>query len=182
MLMLLVEDSLFHSCVQILFGIFGYHWSVLSTLQGTNVGDNRVCSHQGTADSVIIQMGKITFWTSRMFPNKLDSLTYAAVGWAIWRSDLYFPQRLLFHLDYCGSHQISFSLNFSKSSIHVLGQYYQLIRLGQLSEKLVFAHWNLKIDLYVLAVRHLWLSICYDRINKESGFFGQRHYFSGWRR
>ncbi|OIW29126.1 glutamate decarboxylase [Coniochaeta ligniaria NRRL 30616] len=60
------------------------------------------------------------------------TLTYAAVGWGIWRSRQYLPEQLLFYFDYCGSQQMSFTLNFSKSSAHVLGQYYQLLthRIG----------------------------------------------------
>ncbi|KAF2189005.1 glutamate decarboxylase [Zopfia rhizophila CBS 207.26] len=58
-------------------------------------------------------------------------LTYAAVGWGIWRSRGYLPSDLLFTLNYCGSVQTTCTLNFSKSAVHVLGQYYQLIRLGR---------------------------------------------------
>jgi glutamate decarboxylase len=36
-----------------------------------------------------------------------------------------------FHVNYLGADQASFTLNFSKSAMQVLGQYYQLIRYGK---------------------------------------------------
>jgi glutamate decarboxylase len=62
---------------------------------------------------------------------KKDGLTYAGVGWAIWRNKSFLPDDILFTVNYLGSPQVSFTLNFSKSGIHVIGQYYQLLRLGK---------------------------------------------------
>ncbi|KAJ9101247.1 hypothetical protein QFC21_003466 [Naganishia friedmannii] len=50
-------------------------------------------------------------------------MTYAGVGWALWRSKDYLPEELIFHA--------SFTLNFSKSATQVIGQYYVLIRNGK---------------------------------------------------
>jgi glutamate decarboxylase len=58
-------------------------------------------------------------------------LTYAGIGWAIWRSAEYLPKSLVFNINYLGSDQASFTLNFSKGAAHVIAQYYVLIRLGQ---------------------------------------------------
>jgi len=58
-------------------------------------------------------------------------LAYAGVGWALWRSKAFLPEEILFTVNYLGSPQVSFTLNFSKSSVQVIGQYYQLIRLGK---------------------------------------------------
>lgn len=58
-------------------------------------------------------------------------LTYAGIGWAIWRSAEYLPKSLIFNINYLGSDQASFTLNFSKGAAHVIAQYYVLIRLGQ---------------------------------------------------
>ncbi|KAJ5769802.1 uncharacterized protein N7511_001853 [Penicillium nucicola] len=58
-------------------------------------------------------------------------LVYPGVGWAIWRSPAYLPQELVFNINYLGADQSSFTLNFSKGASHVIGQYYQLIRLGK---------------------------------------------------
>ncbi|KAG5984688.1 hypothetical protein E4U55_003634 [Claviceps digitariae] len=58
-------------------------------------------------------------------------LVYPGVGWALWRAPEYLPQDLVFNIDYLGAQQSSFTLNFSKGASQVIGQYYQLIRLGK---------------------------------------------------
>ncbi|KAJ9111837.1 hypothetical protein QFC20_002424 [Naganishia adeliensis] len=58
-------------------------------------------------------------------------MTYAGVGWAVWRSKEYLPEELIFHVNYLGAEQASFTLNFSKSASQVIGQYYVLIRNGK---------------------------------------------------
>lgn len=57
-------------------------------------------------------------------------LVYAGVGWVIWRSQDDLPDDLVFHINYLGSDQPTFTLNFSKPSSHIIAQYYQFIRLG----------------------------------------------------
>lgn len=57
-------------------------------------------------------------------------LVYAGIGWAIWRSKEDLPEELIFHINYLGSDQPTFTLNFSKGSSQVIAQYYQFIRLG----------------------------------------------------
>ncbi|KAF8574418.1 glutamate decarboxylase, partial [Ramaria rubella] len=39
-------------------------------------------------------------------------LAYAGVGWAIWRSKEFLPESILFTVNYLGSPQVSFTLNF----------------------------------------------------------------------
>lgn len=58
-------------------------------------------------------------------------LVYPGVGWTIWRSPEYLPKELVFNINYLGADQASFTLNFSKGASHVIGQYYQMIRLGK---------------------------------------------------
>jgi len=58
-------------------------------------------------------------------------LVYPGVGWVIWRSPEYLPQELIFNINYLGAEQASFTLNFSKGASQVIGQYYQMIRLGK---------------------------------------------------
>ncbi|GJN74050.1 glutamate decarboxylase [Purpureocillium lilacinum] len=58
-------------------------------------------------------------------------LVYPGVGWVVWRAPEYLPQDLVFNIDYLGAQQSSFTLNFSKGASQVIGQYYQLIRLGK---------------------------------------------------
>ncbi|XP_054782432.1 glutamate decarboxylase-like [Prosopis cineraria] len=57
-------------------------------------------------------------------------LVYAGVGWVVWRSKDDLPDDLVFHINYLGSDQPTFTLNFSKGSSQIIAQYYQLIRLG----------------------------------------------------
>lgn len=49
----------------------------------------------------------------------------------MWRSAEFLPQELVFNINYLGADQSSFTLNFSKGASQVIGQYYQLIRLGK---------------------------------------------------
>ncbi|KAI1816604.1 glutamate decarboxylase [Poronia punctata] len=58
-------------------------------------------------------------------------LVYPGVGWVVWRSAEYLPKELVFNINYLGADQSSFTLNFSKGASHIIGQYYQLIRLGK---------------------------------------------------
>jgi len=58
-------------------------------------------------------------------------LVYPGVGWIVWRAPEYLPQELVFNINYLGADQASFTLNFSKGASQVIGQYYQLIRLGK---------------------------------------------------
>lgn len=57
-------------------------------------------------------------------------LVYAGIGWALWRSKEDLPEELIFHINYLGSDQPTFTLNFSKGASQVIAQYYQFIRLG----------------------------------------------------
>ncbi|KIM96387.1 hypothetical protein OIDMADRAFT_205014 [Oidiodendron maius Zn] len=58
-------------------------------------------------------------------------LVYPGVGWIVWRAPEYLPKELVFNINYLGADQSSFTLNFSKGASQVIGQYYQLIRLGK---------------------------------------------------
>ncbi|KAI1214303.1 glutamate decarboxylase [Annulohypoxylon truncatum] len=58
-------------------------------------------------------------------------LVYPGVGWVVWRDAKFLPQELVFNINYLGADQSSFTLNFSKGASQVIGQYYQLIRLGK---------------------------------------------------
>ncbi|KAJ8646897.1 hypothetical protein MRB53_008645 [Persea americana] len=57
-------------------------------------------------------------------------LVYAGVGWVVWRSKEDLPEELIFHINYLGADQPTFTLNFSKGSSSIIAQYYQFIRLG----------------------------------------------------
>lgn len=57
-------------------------------------------------------------------------LVYPGVGWVVWRGKEDLPEELIFHINYLGADQPTFTLNFSKGSSHIIAQYYQFIRLG----------------------------------------------------
>ncbi|EYU30881.1 hypothetical protein ABFS82_08G215200 [Erythranthe guttata] len=57
-------------------------------------------------------------------------LVYAGIGWVVWRTKDDLPDELIFHINYLGTDQPTFTLNFSKGSSQIIAQYYQLIRLG----------------------------------------------------
>ncbi|XP_072068767.1 glutamate decarboxylase 4 isoform X2 [Arachis hypogaea] len=44
-------------------------------------------------------------------------LVYAGIGWVIWRSKDDLPEELIFHINYLGADQPTFTLNFSKGNI-----------------------------------------------------------------
>ncbi|KAI8465488.1 MAG: glutamate decarboxylase [Monoraphidium minutum] len=57
-------------------------------------------------------------------------LVYPGLGWVMFRSRAHLPNSLIFHDNYLGKDQISFTLNFSKGAMNVVGQLYQFVRLG----------------------------------------------------
>ena len=57
-------------------------------------------------------------------------LVYPGVGWALWKLPSRLPEELIFTDSYLGAEQSTFDLNFSRSSSQIIGQYYNLIRLG----------------------------------------------------
>jgi len=57
-------------------------------------------------------------------------LVFAGIGWIIFREPQDLPADLVFHVNYLGGDQASFTLNFSKGAGTILAQYYQFVRLG----------------------------------------------------
>ncbi|XP_059076040.1 glutamate decarboxylase [Cryptomeria japonica] len=58
-------------------------------------------------------------------------LVYCGIGWVVWRGKQDLPEELIFHINYLGTDQPTFTLNFSKGSAsQIIAQYYQFIRLG----------------------------------------------------
>jgi glutamate decarboxylase len=67
-------------------------------------------------------------------------LVYAGIGWVVWRTKDDLPDELIFHINYLGSDQPTFTLNFSKGSSQIIAQYYQFIRLGFQGYKEIMAN------------------------------------------
>ncbi|KAG6777297.1 hypothetical protein POTOM_017116 [Populus tomentosa] len=93
-------------------------------------------------------------------------LVYAGIGWVIWRSKEDLPEELIFHINYLGADQPTFTLNFSKGSSQVIAQYYQLIRLGYEGYKNVME--NCRDNMRVLK-EGLELTGRFDIISKDIG-------------
>ncbi len=58
-------------------------------------------------------------------------LVYAGLGWLIFRNSDSLPPELIFNVDYLGKTQSTYTLNFSRSSAQIYGQYYNFLRFGR---------------------------------------------------
>ena len=47
-------------------------------------------------------------------------LVYAGIGWVIWRTKDDLPEDLVFHINYLGADQPTFTLNFSKGDLTII--------------------------------------------------------------
>ena len=67
-------------------------------------------------------------------------LTYPGLGWVVWKTKEDLPEGLIFHVNYLGIDEPTFSLNFSKSAATVIGQYYNFLRLGRAGYEQIMQH------------------------------------------
>lgn len=58
-------------------------------------------------------------------------LVYPGIGWLIMKDKSDLPEDLIFYVNYLGSEEATYTLNFSRGSSMVIAQYYNLIRLGK---------------------------------------------------
>ncbi|EER28910.1 glutamate decarboxylase, putative [Coccidioides posadasii C735 delta SOWgp] len=89
-------------------------------------------------------------------------LVYPGVGWVVWRSPEYLPKELVFNINYLGANQASFTLNFSKGASQVIGQYYQMIRLGKRGYRSIMVNLTRTADYLASALRQLGFIIMSD--------------------
>lgn len=82
-------------------------------------------------------------------------LVYPGVGWVVWRSPEFLPQELVFNINYLGADQASFTLNFSKGASQVIGQYYQMIRLGKRGYRSIMLNLTRTADYLAAQLREL---------------------------
>lgn len=92
-------------------------------------------------------------------------LVYPGVGWVVWRGAEFLPQELVFNINYLGADQSSFTLNFSKGASQVIGQYYQLIRLGKHGYKAIMSNLTRTSDYLADSVQALGFVL----MSKKSG-------------
>jgi len=82
-------------------------------------------------------------------------LVYPGVGWIVWRDPEYLPKELIFNINYLGADQASFTLNFSRGASQIIGQYYQLIRLGKRGYRSIMMNLIRTSDYLASALEHL---------------------------
>jgi len=82
-------------------------------------------------------------------------LVYPGVGWVVWRDPEFLPKELIFNINYLGADQASFTLNFSRGASQVIGQYYQLIRLGKQGYRSIMLNLTRTSDYLAAAVEKL---------------------------
>ncbi|CAM5736009.1 glutamate decarboxylase [Streptomyces hirsutus] len=58
-------------------------------------------------------------------------LVYPGIGWLVFREESDLPKDLVFHENYLGKTDATFTLNFSTGAAMVLAQYYNFVRLGR---------------------------------------------------
>lgn len=92
-------------------------------------------------------------------------LVYPGVGWVVWRDPKYLPKELIFNINYLGADQASFTLNFSKGASQVIGQYYQMIRLGKHGYRAIMMNLTHTADYLTKALESLGFII----MSKTSG-------------
>ena len=80
----------------------------------------------------------------------------------MWRSPEYLPKELVFNINYLGADQASFTLNFSKGASQVIGQYYQLIRLGKRGYRCIMVNLTRTADYLAASLSDLGFIIMSD--------------------
>ncbi|EGP90580.1 uncharacterized protein MYCGRDRAFT_68234 [Zymoseptoria tritici IPO323] len=82
-------------------------------------------------------------------------LVYPGVGWVVWRDPEFLPKELIFNVNYLGADQASFTLNFSRGASQVIGQYYQLIRLGKKGYRSIMFNLTRNADYLAASVQQM---------------------------
>lgn len=57
-------------------------------------------------------------------------MTYAGLGWLIFKDTKDLPEELIFKVNYLGEEEETYTLNFSRGSAMVVAQYYNILRFG----------------------------------------------------
>ncbi|OJD15061.1 glutamate decarboxylase [Emergomyces pasteurianus Ep9510] len=98
-------------------------------------------------------------------------LVYAGLGWIIWRDRAYLPDDLVFELHYLGGTEETFTLNFSRPGMQVVGQYYNLIRLGFNGYREIMENCLANARLLSTALEKTGWFLCVSDIHRKKGNF-----------
>ncbi|CAI5473263.1 unnamed protein product [Closterium sp. Yama58-4] len=93
-------------------------------------------------------------------------LVYPGVGWVVWRSKADLPEDLIFHVNYLGADQPTFTLNFSKGSSQLIAQYYQFVRLGFEGYRKIIGNCQTNAMYLKKAIEDMG---CFDILSKDVG-------------
>ncbi|EEP81165.1 glutamate decarboxylase [Uncinocarpus reesii 1704] len=96
-------------------------------------------------------------------------LVYVGLGWVIWRDRQYLPKDLIFQLHYLGGTEESFALNFSRPGLQVIGQYYNIIRLGFDGYREVMENCLRNARLLSKALERTGWYVCVSDIHRKKG-------------
>lgn len=108
-------------------------------------------------------------------------LVYPGIGWIVWRDKRYLPKELIFEVNYLGGNMPTMAINFSRSASHIIGQYYNFLRLGYEGYAKIHRHTKNIAD-YI--VRYLESTGLFDIINRGETIpvicFGMREGKADW--
>jgi len=90
-------------------------------------------------------------------------LVYPGVGWVVWRDPEFLPKELIFNINYLGADQASFTLNFSRGASQIIGQYYQMIRLGKHGYRAIMLNLTRTADYLAASLEQLGFIIMSER-------------------
>ncbi|EFE31391.1 uncharacterized protein ARB_01787 [Trichophyton benhamiae CBS 112371] len=102
-------------------------------------------------------------------------LVYAGLGWIIWRDRSYLPKELIFELDYLGSREETYTLNFSRPGAQVIGQYYNFIRLGFNGYREIMENCLANARLLSKTLERTGWFVCLSDIHRKKGEFYHQH-------
>jgi glutamate decarboxylase len=58
-------------------------------------------------------------------------MTYAGLGWLVFKEEKDLPEDLIFKVNYLGEEEHTYTLNFSRGSAMLVAQYYNILRFGR---------------------------------------------------
>jgi glutamate decarboxylase len=94
---------------------------------------------------------------------------YPGLGWNIWRDRSYLPKDLIFELHYLGGTEETFTLNFSRPGLQVIGQYYNFIRLGAGGYREIMENCLANARLLSKALERTGWFVCVSDIHRKRG-------------
>ncbi len=107
-------------------------------------------------------------------------LVYPGIGWLLFKNKTDLPEDLIFYVNYLGSEEATYTLNFSKGSSMIIAQYYNLLRLGRsgyrdimenaLSNAKYLANKMDEIDFFEIINKDIQLPIIAVSIRHNTGF------------